>query len=69
MTPGFIGNNLVRVAGVEPASWPWEGHIIAVILHPPALTASATIDLLYGATYQDRTGDLRVTSASLYQLS
>ncbi len=25
---------LVRVAGVEPASQPWEGYIIAVIRHP-----------------------------------
>jgi hypothetical protein len=46
------------VAGVEPASHPWEGHIIAVILHP-----------LFGAVYRNRTGDLRVTSALLYQLS
>jgi hypothetical protein len=24
---------VVRMAGVEPASQPWEGHIIAVIRH------------------------------------
>ena len=27
-------SKLVRVAGVEPASQPWEGYIIAVIRHP-----------------------------------
>ena len=34
---------MVRVAGVEPASHPWEGYIIAVIRHPrhPIITGSA----------------------------
>gem|GEM_PF-3154353 len=28
---------MVRVAGVEPASQPWEGYIMAVIRHPLGL--------------------------------
>lgn len=31
-----IGQELVRVQGVEPWSQPWEGYIIAVIRHPLA---------------------------------
>ena len=47
----------MRVAGVEPASYPWEGYIIAVIRYPR------------GADDGDRTCDLLVTNELLYQLS
>ncbi len=50
---------MVRVARIELASQPWEGYIL-----PIYYTRYYT-----GATYRDRTDDLRVTNAMLYQLS
>ena len=53
---------VVRVLGVEPSAQPWEGYILAAIRYPRVFLAN-------GATCRDRTGDLRVTNALLYQLS
>ncbi len=33
---------MVRMEGVEPSSQPWEGYILAVIRHPPALPCIAS---------------------------
>ena len=40
---------LERVTGVEPASPPWKGGIIAVILHPPTLSELRRASPLHSA--------------------
>ena len=42
-TDSSVVIELVRVAGVEPASEPWEGPIIAVIRHPLACTRAPSV--------------------------
>jgi hypothetical protein len=49
---------MVRVAGIEPASQPWEGHILPL-----------NYTRINGADKRIRTADLRFTKAPLYQLS
>ncbi len=42
-----------RVAGIEPASQPWEGRIIAIILYPPVRTFKG-VDVVRGLLYTER---------------
>lgn len=48
---------MVRVAGIKPASRPWEGHILSL-----KYTRN-------GADRRNRTADLHFTKVLLYQLS